>query len=143
MAEGDGHVFNNFKENVLLKTMNLASGGDVFKIILVNSGWTPTVDGAAPSYADVSANELSGTGYTAGGKTIGSQVVAQDDINNRASWDGADVVWTGLNAGTPAAAILYNDTVSDLLMVYWEVTTPTNGGDYTLQWAATGILLVA
>ena len=57
--------------------------------------------------------------------------------------DADDVTWTGLNVGTPSHAILYDDThASKTLVAYWEVTTTTNGGNYTLQFGANGILLL-
>jgi hypothetical protein len=38
---------------------------------------------------------------------------------------------------------MYDDThASDLLIAYWELTTASNGGDYTLQWNASGIILL-
>jgi len=67
----------------------------------------------------------------------------------RGKFDADNVTWTGLNiAGTsasPTHAILYNDSPTspaDPLIAYWEVTTATNGGDYTLAWNAAGILIL-
>ena len=140
MAEGDGHIFNDFKERVLLGEVDLVD--DIIKVALIDSGWSATVDGAV-TYSTVSGDELSGTGYTAGGETLGSPSVTQDDTNDRASFDANDVTWSGLDAGTPAVAFMYDDThASDIGIGYWEVTTPSNGGDYTLQWNANGIMLL-
>lgn len=140
MAEGDGHVFNNFKERVLLGEVDLVD--DTLKVALIDSGWTQTVDGEV-TYATVSGDELSGTGYSAGGETLGTKSVTQEDANDRASFDAADTVWSSIDAGTPATAFLYDDThASDIGIAYWELTKPTNGGDYTLQWHGNGILLV-
>ena len=139
MAEGDGAIYNNFKEQVMEGEFNLLT--DVIKVALV-TGYTPDID-THTAWADVSANEESGTGYTAGGETLGSVTVTQDDTNDRGVFDGADVTWTGLDVGTPSHAIMYDDThASDLLIAYWEVTTASNGGDYTLQWNASGIILL-
>lgn len=137
MAEGDGAIYNNFKEQVMEGVFNLLT--DTIKVALV-TGYTPDID-VHDDWADVSANEESGTGYTAGGETLGSVTVTQDDTNDRGVFDGADVTWTGLDVGTPSHAIMYDDThASDLLIAYWEVTTASNGGDYTLQWNASGII---
>ena len=139
MAEGDGVIYNNFKENLLLGTFDLVS--DVVKVCLV-TGYTPDID-THVSYSDVSANEESGTGYTAGGATLASKAVTQDNANNRGKFDAANVTWTALDVGTPSDAIMYDDTTSaNLLMAYWELTTASNGGDYTLQWHGDGILLL-
>lgn len=141
MAEGDGYVFNDFKERVLLGEFDLVD--DTINVALIDSGWSATVDGAAMTYATVSGNELSGTGYTAKGDTITTPSVTQDDTNNRAAFDGDNASWTGLDAGTPATAVMFDDThASDALIAYWEVTTASNGSDYTLQWHANGIMLL-
>ena len=145
MAEGDGAIYNNFKEQVMEGVFNLASGGDTLKVALV-TGYAPDID-THTAWSDASGSEVTGTGYSAGGVTLTSQDVTQDNTNDRGIFDAADVTWTGLNiAGTsasPSHAILYDDTVtapSDALIAYWEVTTATNGGDYTLQFNATGII---
>lgn len=137
MAEGDGVIYNEFKFRLLNGTYNLANGGDVLKMILVGSH-TPNID-THNGYADVSVDELSGTGYTAGGETLASQATSEDVTNDRGVLDADDVTWTGLNAGTPSHGILYDDTPTtpqaDPLIAYWEVTTPSNGGNYTLQFS--------
>lgn len=140
MAEGNGAIYNNFKEQVMNGAFNLANGGDTLKMILV-SGHTPDIDAHA-GYADVSADEYgAGSGYTVGGETLANQATSQDNANDRGEFDADDVTWTSLGPLTPATpshAILYDDThVSDLLIAYWELgTTTTNGGNYTLQFGA-------
>lgn len=139
MAQGDGALYNEFKEELFLG--NIDMDGHTFKTMLA-TGYTPNID-SHNGYSDVSAQEESGTGYTAGGATLASKTVTKDTTNDRAAFDAADVTWTGLNVGTPSHAILYDDShASKCLVAYWEVTTPTNGGNYTLQWGATGIILL-
>jgi hypothetical protein len=148
MAQGDGVVYNDFKEQILKGVHNLASGGHTLKMILV-SGYTPNID-TDQVYADVSGTEYgSSAGYTAGGETLGSQSVAQDNTNDRGVFDAADVTWTSLgplSPATPSHAILYNDTPTspaDPLAAYWEIgSTATNGGNYTLQFHADGAILI-
>jgi len=139
MAQGDGALYNEFKEELLLG--NIDMDGHTFKMILV-TGYTPNID-SHNGYSDVSAQEESGTGYTATGVTLSNKAVTKDTTNDRAKFDADDVTWTGLNVGTPSHSILYDDThASDCLVAYWEVTTPTNGGNYTLQFGANGIILL-
>lgn len=143
MAEGDGYIYNNFKEQILLGELDLGadSPADEIKVMLV-TGHSPDIDTHA-GYADVSGNEESGTGYSAGGEVLTGQAVTQDNANDRAKFDADNVTWTGLNVGTPSHAIMYDNThASKLLIAYWEVTTASNGGDYTLQWHSDGILLL-
>jgi hypothetical protein len=144
MAEGDGAIYNDFKEQLFLGTHDLAN--DTIKVTL-HTGYTPNID-THQVWADVSSTEYgSASGYTAGGQTVGSAAVAQDDTNDLASFDGADVQWTSLGPLSPAApshAIIWNDTPTapaDPLIAYWELgTTATNGGNYTLTFGASGIL---
>lgn len=141
MAEGDGTIYNNFKEQILLGELDLGNGADTIKVMLV-TGYSLVIDGDL-GYSDVSGVEESGTGYSAGGETLGSQAVSQDDANDRADFDGADVTWTGLDVGTPNYAIMYDDThASKYLIAAFEIATASNGGDYTLQWHTDGILLL-
>lgn len=140
MAEGDGTVYNNFKEQLLLGTIDLAN--DTLKMMLV-TGHSLDIDNDA-SYSDVSGDEESGTGYTAGGETLTGQSVTQNNTDNRAEFDANDVTWTGLDVGTPNFAILYDDThASNWLIAAWEIATASNGGDYTLQFHSDGIILLS
>ena len=73
MAEGDGFIYNNFKEQVMEAEFNLATAGDVLKLILV-SGHTPNID-THTIKGDVVADEYStATGYTAGGETLAGSI---------------------------------------------------------------------
>jgi hypothetical protein len=146
MAEGDGALYNNFKEVVLNGVFNLASGGDTIKITL-HTGYTPNIDAAHSVWADtgVSSTEYgTGSGYTAGGKTLATQATSQNDTSDRGEFDADDVTWTSLgplSPATPSHAILWDDTPTtpqaDPLIGYWELgVTATNGGNYTLQFGA-------
>lgn len=146
MAEGDGTIYNDFKEQVLKGTHNLASGGNAIQFTL-HTGYTPNID-THQVRADVSGTEYgTASGYTAGGKTLANQSVTQDNTNDRAAWDGDDITWTSLgplSPATPSHVICWNDTPSgDPLICYWVLgTTATNGGNYTLQFNANGLILL-
>lgn len=143
MAQGDAHVYNNFKEQLLLKTIDCNT--DVFKMALYTTTYAASeVDGADPAYSATS--EVVASGYTATGQSIGTPVVAQDDTNDRASWDddGTNVTWASLAAASPRMAKLYDDTTATKwLCIVWELTTDSNGGDYTLQFHANGMALLS
>lgn len=147
MAAGDAHVVNNFKEQLLLKTIDCNS--DTFKVALYDKAYASSqLDGADPAYnvAPWNVDEIDSANYTAGGASIGTPVVTQDDTNDRASWDddGTDVAWTSLGAHNIQTAILYDDTTATKwVCIIWEIGTNANGGNYTLQFAATGMLLLS
>lgn len=150
MAEGDGFIYNNFKEQLMEGVYNLATGGDTIQVTL-HTSYTPDIDAHA-LWADtgVSSTEYgTGSGYTAGGQVLAGQDTTQDNTNDRGVFDGTDVTWTSLGALTPATpshTIMWDNTPAsplDPLIAYWVLgTTATNGGNYTLQWGANGIILL-
>jgi hypothetical protein len=134
MAEGDVVLYNNFKEELLKGGINLAS--DTIKVSL-HTAYTPDRD-AHDFFDDIVATEESGTGYTAGGATLANKAVAQDNTNDRATFDADDVTFTGLDVGTPGYAVMRKDTgnnTTSALIGYWELGRASNGGNYTLQWS--------
>jgi hypothetical protein len=138
MAEGDAIVMNNFKEQLLLGTIDCNT--DEFKMALYSVALA-SPDGADVAYS--ATNEIAPSGYTAGGQSIGTPVVTQDDTNNWAKWDddGTDVVWVALGAATVLEARLYdNTTATKWVCILWEIATNPNGGDYTLQFGVNGIM---
>lgn len=142
MAEGDAHVVNNFKEQLLLGTIDCDT--DTFKVALYSDAYAAgQIDGADPAYS--ATNEIVASGYTATGQSIGTPVVSQDDTNDRAKWDddGTDVTWSSLATATIQRAILYDDTTATKWhCIIWEIATNSNGGDYTLQFSSDGMLLL-
>lgn len=144
MAEGDGAIYNNAKEQLLNGLFNLASGGHSIKITL-HTGYTPDID-AHDEWADVSATEYgTASGYTAGGITLSGQATSQVDASDLGKWDATSPTWSSLgplSPATPSHAIIWDDTVAgDPLICYFVLgTTATNGGNYTLDFGAAGII---
>ena len=130
-------VYNSFKEQLLNGTFNLTS--DTVKVALVASSYTPNID-SHTAYSDLT-NEVSGTGYSAGGATLGSQTVTQDNTNDRGVFDGADTSWT-TSTITARAAVLYDSTASKLLICYVDFGSDytTVGGTLAITWSSSGIL---
>ncbi len=145
MAEGDGFIYNNFKETVMMELFNLANGADTVMLSL-HEAYTPNID-THDQWADVSATENSGSNYVSKGGTLAGQDTTQDDANDRGKFDATDETWSALgplNTAIPSHAILWDETsAGDELICYWVLgTTATNGGDYTLAFGATGIILL-
>ena len=139
MAEGDATVMNNFKEQLMLKTIDLVN--DTLKVALYSTALA-SPDGAAPAYA--ATNEISPANYTAGGAALSGKAVTQDDANDLAKFDANDVTWTSLGAATIAEARLYDDTTATKwLLILWAIATNSNGGNYTLAFNAAGILTLS
>src|SRR3712207_1302567 len=64
-------IYNSFKRNIMSGGIDLDT--DTIKVALVTSSYTPDQD-AHDNFDDVT-NEVSGTGYTARGVTLGSVTV--------------------------------------------------------------------
>jgi hypothetical protein len=134
-------VFNSFKRDIMNGSINLAS--DTFKIMLVTSAYTPDMD-AHTKRSDVT-NEVSGTGYTAGGATLGSLAVTVDNTDNEGVWDAADVSWTTATI-TARGAVIYKSrggaSSADELVCYLDFVTDktSTAGTFAVQFNAEGIL---
>lgn len=100
-----------------------------FKIELVTSSYTPNKD-THTKRSDVT-NEISGTGYTAGGVST-AVTVTNDTANDRIDINFADVSWASATL-TAAAAVIYKATgtaSTDNLVAYLDFggnVTSTNG----------------
>lgn len=132
-------VYNSYKEDLLNGNIDLTN--DTIKLALVTSSYTPDQD-AHDFFNDVT-NEVSGTGYTAGGKTL-SVTVSQDDTDNEGVFDAADVSWTSSTI-TARGAVIYKDTgnaaTSNLICYIDFVTDRSSSNDiFTIQFDAEGIL---
>lgn len=139
-------IYNSAKLRFMDAGWDLDEGNDDFQVALVASGYVEDQDNH-DFFNDIT-NELSGTGYTAGGEDLANQATTQDNTDNEAVFDGDDITWTGLDAGTIAALIGYVNTAgspgTDPLMFNIDQATGlplvTNGGDVTIAWAAEGIV---
>ena len=137
MAEGDITFYNTAKKKLVDGDIDWLA--DTIKVALF-TGYTPNID--TDEFFDDISTEESGTGYTAGGETLGSKTSTVDTGNDRAVIDAADVTWSGLDVGTPSHGVIYKDTGTpgtSALIAHVELGTASNGGDYTIAWNATGI----
>ena len=110
-----------FLQDCLDGAQNLGNGGNTLKIAL----YTSSASLGATSSAYSATNEVSGTGYTAGGATLSSQAVAFDSTNQVAYFDAADPAWTTATI-TARGALIYNNTKSNASIAVLDF-----GSDYT------------
>lgn len=138
--------YNHGGELIANGTINLNSA--TLKCMLVRDTYTFNTDHEHVS--DINTYELSVTGYTggyggAGRKTLGSRTFGHDDTNDYATMDASDLAaWTSLGTGqTIAAAVIIVEGTSDSdshPLFYVDFTDVAAGGDFTLQWNASGIV---
>lgn len=112
-------------------------GAADLRYLLVNDSYVFSKDHNVVD--DVVANEITATGYAR--KTLASVTVTQDDTNDFAYLDAADLVWATIDPGqTIGGGILYvydaSDASASLIAFHAPVVAlPTNGQQVTWQWA--------
>ena len=91
---------------------------------------------ASTAYTVGSANQVSGTGYTTGGNTLGSPVVANQ--TNVATLTFAQTQWTSATFGA-AFGVIYNNSASDKLVVVLDFggTKSCSNGTFTITFPST------
>jgi hypothetical protein len=115
--------------------------GDTINAILVTSAYTPDQD--AHDYRNDITNEVSGTGYTAGGQALTTKVVSQDNTNNRAVFDSDDPSWPTATLTARAvvlAKIRGGASSADELGGYWDFGSDivSTGGTFAIAVNAGG-----
>ena len=119
----------SFKVELLTGTHNFtATTGDSFKIALYTS--SATLGATTTAYS--STNEVSGTGYTAGGAALTE--VTPTSSGTTAYVDFGDATWSSATI-TARGALIYNSTDSNKAVAVLDFgadKTSTNG-DFTVQ----------
>ena len=82
-------LYGNFLVKALNKEVDWDT--DTIKVALTTSSYTPNQD--THDYFNDVTNEVTGTGYTAGGNTLASKTITYDDANNVIILDAADSTW--------------------------------------------------
>lgn len=120
--------------------------GDTIKAALTTNTYVPDQD-AHDFFNDVT-NEVTGTGYTAGGATLGTKSVAYDTATNELRLICADIVWgPGATFGPFRKAVIYKDTgtatTSPLLgFITFDADQSVANGTYTIDVDVLGLLYV-
>lgn len=135
-------------------SLNLGSGGDVIRVLLLDDSTAYTFDPDTHDFVDdvlAAGTEMSGTGYTR--KTVAGQTTSTDDTDDEGVFDGDDVTWTDIDAGNIQTVVVYQQIGGDdttpaddrIITVLDDATVadlplPTNGSDVTINWNAEGII---
>lgn len=119
---------DTFKQDCLDGAQNLGSGGNTLKIAL----YTSSASLGATTTAYATTNEVSGTGYTAGGVTLSSQAVAYDSSNNVAYFDAADPSWSSATI-TARGALIYNNSKSNASIAVLDFGSDFSSSNGTFQ----------
>jgi len=108
---------------------------DTVKVMLLDSSHSFTATDNV--IGDVDSNEITGTGYTAGGATLANGAVTQGATTK---FDADDVVWT-TGTFTTNHAVIYDVTATSNLVISLDFggAQTVTGADFTIQWHTDGI----
>ena len=144
MAFSGNFMCTSFKKELLEAVHNFKnSGGSTFKIAL----YTNSASFDASTTAYTATNEVSGTGYSAGGNTLTR--VDPTSSGTTAFTDFADTTWSSSTI-TARGAMIYNDSAAGnpavVILDFGSDKTSTNG-DFTVVFptadASNAILRIA
>jgi hypothetical protein len=122
----------SFKQELLTATHNFSNpGGNTFKIALYTSSATLGASTTAYSTSD----EITGTGYTAGGNTLTS--VTPTTSGTTAFTDFADTTWSTATI-TANGALIYNSSQSNkaVAVLAFGGDKTSTAGDFTIVFPA-------
>lgn len=115
------------------------------KVLLLTSAYTPNTD--THRYRSSLTNEITGTGYTAGGATLTSPTLNYNSTTDTLTLDAADVSW---DPSTLVAryAVIYRDTGTSatsplLVLIDFGADVSSSTGPFALTWDAAGIITVS
>ena len=118
---------------------------DTIKVALCTGSYIPNQD--THDYFNDVTNEVTGTGYTAGGATLASKTVTYTAGTNVTAFDAADVSWP-TSTITARYAVVYVDTAgaasTDPLICYVDfgADVSSSAGTFSIQWDSAGIFTI-
>lgn len=117
----------SFKQELMTATHNFTSGGHNFRMALFDS--TVTLDATTTAYS--TANEVVGTGYTAGGMLLTQTTPTTSGTT--AFTDFADLVWTGATF-TARGGLIFNNSAANRAVAAFDfgANIPVVAGNLTV-----------
>lgn len=124
MAASQFAIFHTFKARLGQAIIDMDS--DDIKCALLDSGWTPSLAGDE-NWADISANEIAGVGYTAGGLSVTNPTYIDDA--GTVTFDCDDPSWVAGAGGIAARyCVFYDNTDTAKTLICYSLldTTPAD-----------------
>jgi len=146
MAITASGLFGLTLEKQLIDTLGLSLESETaLSVAMIEDTATPDFT-AHDFWSDLESNEVSGTGYSAGGETLtGTELTLSSGV---LTYDATDVAWTSSTIPDAMAAVGYFDrggaTTADELMFLSDFVSAasSSSGTFTIQWSGTGIFTV-
>lgn len=132
-------LFGQFWLSLANKELDLDA--DTLKVMLCTSAYTPDRD--THRYKSSVTNEVTGTGYTAGGATLQNVTVSYNAAADALVLDADDVSWASSTL-TARHAVLYDDTPATnkplIGYVTFESDISSTSAPFQILWNASGVL---
>lgn len=111
------------------------------KIAMITNSATPNFD-THDFWNDLSGNEVSGSGYSAGGVALTSTEITVS--SGTLVYDAADSSWTSSTISSARAAVQQCAAVGNelVVLVNFGADYATTNGTFTIQWNASGIFTI-
>lgn len=117
---------------------------ETHKVAMFTNSVTPNFDtDTAYGSAPYNANEVSGTGYTAGGTAL--LVTTLTGSSGSLVWDAQDTLWSSSTISNARGALIYADALvgdNAIALVDFGADFSTTNGDFTIQWPGGGIATI-
>ncbi|MFW6272690.1 MAG: hypothetical protein ACOC2U_02785 [bacterium] len=135
-------ITNYFKRELFAGGYNLSA--DTFNCALISDDISVCATDdirEMDNWTDISAMEISGTGYDAGGTELSGTSISVDTANNIVKFDADDVVWSNSSLSARGAAI-YESGSNDLMgFIDFGSVKTTNNTAFKIQWHTNGIMI--
>jgi len=142
MATGTGKWYGQVLGGAFNKEIDLVGTPDSLYAMLLTSTYTPNLD--THDFENDLTNEVSGTGYTAGGKLLTTVSFAYDSGTNTWKLDADNVQWATSTITARYCAIVDKTpgtaaTNRLLVLVDFGTDVVSSGGPFDITWDAAGI----
>lgn len=119
--------------------------GDSFNLLLLDSSYVPNQD--THRYKSDLTGEVTGTGYTAGGKVLSNVAVSYDGATNTFKFDADDVTWDPSSITARYAVVYDNSPVTDavrplICFIDFEADKTSATDLFTVAFNASGIVTI-
>lgn len=112
---------------------------DVYKAMLVSSTYTPNADTDANPNA-ISTHEVSGAGYTAGGKALDNTSWTYSAADNTWTFDADNPSWTEATLSDIKHVVIWDTNVPILAGYYtYDEAQTVEDGTFIVSWSPSGI----
>ena len=128
-------IYDVLKEDLMVADVDLVT--DVINVALMGSGHVETVSDQV--WGNVSAQEIAGTAYVAGGQVLANKTVTL--LTPTSTWDADDSTWL-VATFSAFYAVIYDitNTSSLICSINFGGAQSVVAGTFTIEWDSAGII---